>query len=402
MWIPKALAGLNADNWRPLGLPTTFLRILSASIYNKMQQTIIGMLHPSQALLNDFREPQGNFMDAHKALRSKSSKGSALVVVALTDYMKAFEIVNPKWILAVLQARKAPLWLLSYARYVLNGRKVYRKLQGKLLSFIHVVVGVDMGSAISPLFFCLAMDPLLVSLNRIPRVLGVRAYMDDNQIWGRYLAWLRQFQHQCDAMKSAGLIIVQHTCCSFAPGGRQCAVMRDIVPTNSWIRAAEDALSAAPQAAWFVPQGTALQVPRLAMQRLVHAREPTLLTRLCALPCKCKTKNSYLPNRQLSTAEIAELDQLPWGAKPLLAATTVLGITLASKAGRVLPLHRAAANRLVNKERFEGRRYRQIAKEAEHKIETKAAHRARSLARTITPLPHQAAAHGGWIQALSY
>ena len=145
-------------------MPTTFLRVLSAAIYNKMQAKIVGLLHPSQALLNDFREPQGNFLDAHKALRQRHDPNSPVVTVALTDYMKAFEIVNPKWILAVLRARKAPLWLLAYAKFVLHGRKVYPKIQGQLMKAILVVVGVYMRSA-SPRSFSASSWILSLSLS---------------------------------------------------------------------------------------------------------------------------------------------------------------------------------------------------------------------------------------------
>ena len=402
VWIPKALEGLSPDNWRPLGLPTTFLRVLSAAIYNKMQAKIVGLLHPSQALLNDFREPQGNFMDAHKALRQRHDSKAPLTTVALTDYMKAFEIVNPQWILAVLQARRAPLWLLAYARFVLNGRKVYPKIQGKLLHAIFVVVGVDMGSAISPLFFCLAMDPLLVALNRIPRVLGVRAYMDDNQIWGTDLAWLRQFQHRSDELRTAGLIINQHQCCLLTPVGRNAGLVTTLVATSSWKRAAVEALSAAPSALTFCPLGTTVRLSRLAVRRMLHGENGELLAQLVALPCSCKTKTSYLTNRQLTLAEVAEFDDLPWGAKPLTASTTVLGLTLASRASFLLPLAPRYRATMANAPRYAGRRLRHITKESEDKILVKAKGRATSLRRALTPLPQRAAAHGGWIQALSY
>ena len=43
---------------------------------------------------------------------------------------------------------------------------------------LFVLNGVDMGSAISPLLFCLAIDPLLVMINRIPHMpIFCRAWM---------------------------------------------------------------------------------------------------------------------------------------------------------------------------------------------------------------------------------
>ncbi len=61
VWIPKADAGLGADNWRHLGMPSTFLRILAALKFRHITNKCVGLLHPAQALLYNFREPQGNF-----------------------------------------------------------------------------------------------------------------------------------------------------------------------------------------------------------------------------------------------------------------------------------------------------------------------------------------------------
>jgi hypothetical protein len=44
VWIPKAVAGMTADNWRPLGLPTTFIRLLSAGVYNYVHRTVLDLL----------------------------------------------------------------------------------------------------------------------------------------------------------------------------------------------------------------------------------------------------------------------------------------------------------------------------------------------------------------------
>ena len=61
VWIPKAAAGPRSDNWRPLGMPSTLHRLLAAGVYYHLVNLIPSLLHPSQALLNVFREPQANF-----------------------------------------------------------------------------------------------------------------------------------------------------------------------------------------------------------------------------------------------------------------------------------------------------------------------------------------------------
>ena len=114
--MPKADVGLNPDQWRPLGMPPTFHRLLASGIYYHIATYIVKILHPSQALLNHFREPQGNFIDVQAFLADacrRAGRGSSAGVLD-ADFMKAFEFVNPQWILAVLRARRAPLWLYIY------------------------------------------------------------------------------------------------------------------------------------------------------------------------------------------------------------------------------------------------------------------------------------------------
>ena len=46
---------------------------------------------------------------------------------------KAFERINPWWILHVLAIRNAPYWVLQYTKYILFKRRAKQKVQGKLL-----------------------------------------------------------------------------------------------------------------------------------------------------------------------------------------------------------------------------------------------------------------------------
>ena len=172
VWIPKAEAGPYSDNWRPLELPTTFLRLLAGGIYYHIAAKVPKVLETSQALLSHFREPQSNYMDAQDFLDKGRKKEQRISFVLVADFVKAFEMVHPGIIIKVLYARKAPLWLITYAKFVLSGRKVTPKINGLVLPALHVMLGVDMGSAMSCLFFCLAVDPLLCILSHHPLIKG--------------------------------------------------------------------------------------------------------------------------------------------------------------------------------------------------------------------------------------
>ena len=108
--IPKADQGEYADNYRPLGLPNTCDRIVDRAAYTLFCQSLIGNLHPAQALLNLFREPQGNYLAVQHFLDSQETTHCVL----LSDLAKAFERVNPDWIIHVLAARGVAFWIICF------------------------------------------------------------------------------------------------------------------------------------------------------------------------------------------------------------------------------------------------------------------------------------------------
>ena len=132
----------------------------------------------------------------------------------LADLSKAFERVNPYWILELLRIRRAPRWLYAYAKFVLFHRRVSHKVQGRLLPSRTVRQGVDMGRSFSVYLFCLAMDPLFTYLNRIPGVISVQGYIDDTTIAGnsQCLSWLEEVAHTYECLKSAGFVVDAHSC----------------------------------------------------------------------------------------------------------------------------------------------------------------------------------------------
>ena len=98
---------MHGDGWRPLGMPSTLNRIHSAAIYTWIVSKVSHLLHPAQALLNAFKEPQGNFMEMQNWLFKNARTGQAIGVL-LTDMIKAFEIINLIFVMKVLACMQAP------------------------------------------------------------------------------------------------------------------------------------------------------------------------------------------------------------------------------------------------------------------------------------------------------
>ena len=98
VWIPKAKAGPEADHFRPLGMPNTLDRLVDGSIAAYVMRHTAHLMHPSQAVMSCFKEPQKAVSFIQQILDDDKAAS-----VLLADLSKAFERVNPHWILALLR-----------------------------------------------------------------------------------------------------------------------------------------------------------------------------------------------------------------------------------------------------------------------------------------------------------
>ena len=125
VWIPKAKLGPTANYFRPLGMPSTFERVIDCTATVVLVKAVAPYLHSSQTVLNEFREPQG----AVWAIQDILDSPQAALALSL-DLSKAFERINPYWLLYVLRIRGAPAWAVRYACFVLLDEAYATKSEG--------------------------------------------------------------------------------------------------------------------------------------------------------------------------------------------------------------------------------------------------------------------------------
>ena len=333
VFIPKADVGDYADNYRPLGLPNSSDRLIDRAAYGAFTLSLLGYLHPAQALLNLFREPQANYLEVQNFLDNTSDRYAVL----LSDLAKAFERVNPHWIMHVLFARKAPYWILIYCRHILFGRKVLHKVGSFFRPPLPLNTGVDMGRAFSVLLFCVAMDPWYHHVNAIPRVLVNKGYMDDNATGGQGLSWLLPTQNLINTFHEAGFQVLTHACYLVEPIFHTTAT--PYIETSSPVTQGYPSLRAAFQHSISAPfvrlrsGSLSITVPTgwISCQDVFNIPSyPHLTSMLHTTQCKCKCKTYLIPNYQLSDQDLLYLDSTPFGAKIISPSATMLGLYLHS------------------------------------------------------------------------
>ena len=337
VWIPKAKQGPTADFFRPLGMPDTLDRLQDGTAAAILFRVTRDSFHPAQTLLNSFREPQRAVLEVQRAL-----EGSGPASALFADLSKAFERVNAYWILQILRIRQCSPWVLQLARYLLFGRRIRHKVQGRLLPARSVHSGVDMGRSTSVYFFCLAMDPIFVVLNRIPQVIVVAGYVDDTTIVG----------HQTDSMrveevfqnirkwKTAGIVMDTHHCWQVGFSNKALAegilhktdeVWCHVTPIHEEGQATcSTALQRVPSYArhFVLRHGDhCIQLPSEAIPRLVTDGHP-LLCRLAASPCQCRSKTQLLTNVEYTSRQLYSLDRAGLGGQCIVPSTINLGLTI--------------------------------------------------------------------------
>ena len=341
VFIPKADKGEYADNYRPLGLPNTADRLIDRAAYINFCQALMGALHPAQALLNSFREPQANYLEVQNFLDGSDDCN----VVLLSDLAKAFERVNPHWIIRVLIARSSPYWVVRYCRYILFGRKVLHKIHGHFRPALPIHTGVDMGRAFSVLLFCVAMDPWYHHVHRIPRVIVNKGYMDDNATGGHGLEWIAPTESLIQSLSTAGFIVLGHSCYQVVASSRpysphpHFSIGPQVTHGHPSLFQAFDDCPPSPMLQ--IRSGNrAVDLPQSMISRgefISCPSCPQVMAFLHTATCVCKCKTFLIPNRPFSVDNLIYLDATPFGAKIVSPSATMLGLFLHSPHQSVLP-----------------------------------------------------------------
>ena len=306
VWIPKAKQGPTADFFRPLGMPDT-------------------------------REPQRAVLEVQQTL-----EGTIPASALFADLSKAFERVNAFWILRILHIRQSAPWVLQLAKYLLFGRRIRHKVQGRLLPPREVHSGVDMGRSTSVYFFCLAMDPIFVALHQVPRVLLVAGYVDDTTIVGQHddPQWIKEVFAFIDSWSTAGVIMDTRACwqvgLSTKPLPEQELLWFEDISSAflPWHEQGEPTVSRAIQ---HIPSHAHYFVLRHGSHcALFHTSQihewvqhgHSLLLQLAASPCSCRSKTQLLTSEALTLPQLYQVDRAGLGCQCIVPSTVNLGLTI--------------------------------------------------------------------------
>jgi len=198
--LPKGKPSKEPSKYRPITCLQTVYKIITSCITN---------------LLNTHVEEQTIMTEEQKGCR-KGTKGckEQLIMDSIIlnevkkkhkklsccyiDYQKAYDSVPHSWLIKVLEIYKVHPALVMYLRHLMLAWRTVIQLNTKAVSIvtqeIKINCGIFQGDSLSPLWFCLALNPLSRQLNRtgigytlkegqVKHTVSHQLYMDDLKLY---------------------------------------------------------------------------------------------------------------------------------------------------------------------------------------------------------------------------
>ena len=93
VWIPKAKIGPEADCFRPLGMPNTLERLVDGSVAAHAMRQTAHTMHPSQAVMSCFKEPQKAVSCIQKSLMETPPRWHFSLICP--KHLKGLPVLDP-------------------------------------------------------------------------------------------------------------------------------------------------------------------------------------------------------------------------------------------------------------------------------------------------------------------
>ena len=168
---PKSAETLNPKNYRPITCLNTIYKILSSIVTQKVTQHIEteNVLTEEQKGCRKGSQGCKEHLIIDMVVASQAKKRKRNLAVSWIDYQKAFDSVPHTWLLKILSIYKIHPKLISLLETLMNSWSTKLKLRNGnetcKLNQIPIRRGIFQGDTFSPIWFCLALNPLSKMLN---------------------------------------------------------------------------------------------------------------------------------------------------------------------------------------------------------------------------------------------
>ena len=185
--------GAIPKNYRPITcLPTTW-KLFSGIIAQKIQQHMNGYMHETQKGIGNKSRGTKHQLLIDKAVIKDSKNRQTNLSLAWIDYKKAYDSVPHSWILKCLKLYKVNPKLTTLIKTSMSHWKTTLMVNNKEISPVAIKCGIYQGDALSPLLFCICLNPLSDIIKKSEygykfkngTKINHLFYMDDIKLYGK-------------------------------------------------------------------------------------------------------------------------------------------------------------------------------------------------------------------------
>ncbi|XP_064074799.1 uncharacterized protein LOC135194103 [Vanessa tameamea] len=196
--LPKSADTSSPSQYRPITCLPTLYKLITSCISNKINSHIESN--------NILAEEQKGCRQGHRGCKEQliidstilkqAHKHNRNLHVTYIDYKKAFDSVPHSWLIRVLQIYKVNPTIITFLEDAMTKWKTTLSLSNGTFKIItdeiHICNGIFQGDSLSPLWFCLALNPLSHLLNQVngynlsnSTAITHLMYMDDIKLYGK-------------------------------------------------------------------------------------------------------------------------------------------------------------------------------------------------------------------------
>ena len=159
-------------NWRPISLLNTDYKILAKLLAARFSKLLPYLLSQDQNGFVAGRQLEDAVMMCQMVIDYLAINHDSAYLVML-DQEKAFDRVDPTYLLDVLRAYKIPEYLINWVSIIYSLVPTKLCINGQVTESILLKSGVRQGCPLSPLLFVLSIEPLANLIREHPEYRGV-------------------------------------------------------------------------------------------------------------------------------------------------------------------------------------------------------------------------------------